>query len=69
MWYAAFARHCSLYPMTAAIRRKHAIELKGYQTSAGTIRFPLGKPLSSTLVKRLVRSRIAEIRRKTSMKR
>src|SRR5437667_7329563 len=41
--------------MTAAIRRAHAAELKGYEMSTGTVRFPLTKPLRSGLVRRLVR--------------
>lgn len=57
--FAAFAEHCSFFPGAAPIAA-HQSDLRSYQTSKGTIRFSARKPLPVTLVKKLVKTRIAE---------
>ena len=58
--FAAFKNHCSFFPMSMAIMKTYQDELKSYDTSKGTIRFPIGRPLSAALVKKIVKARIKE---------
>jgi uncharacterized protein YdhG (YjbR/CyaY superfamily) len=62
--FAAFSNHCSLFPMNATLIGEFSDELKNFQTSKGTIRFPVDKPLPASLVKKLVKLRIEVNERK-----
>lgn len=57
--YAAATKHCAFYPGAHPIA-VHRAALAGYSTAKGTIRFQPAKPLPSGLVRKLVRTRIAE---------
>ena len=58
--YAAFAKHCSLFPTGSGVIEQFAKELKGYRTSNGTIQFPSDKPLPDALIKKIVKARVKE---------
>mgnify|MGYP001474915057 CR=1 FL=1 len=59
VWYAAFSKHCSLFP-TAAVIEAFKEELKGFVISKGTIQFPTVKPLPTALIKRVVKARVKQ---------
>ena len=58
--FGATANHCAFYLMSSSTLEAHQDELKGYDTSKGTIRFQPDKPLPVALVRKLVQARIAE---------
>jgi uncharacterized protein YdhG (YjbR/CyaY superfamily) len=64
MGFAAFSNHCSLFPGSLSALKEFQDELKDFPKSKGTIRFPVDKPPSATLVKKLVKARMAENERR-----
>ena len=65
--FGAAARHCAFYPGARAIE-VHKAELAAYDTSKGTVRFPADKPLPASLVRKLVKARIADTARSSKAK-
>jgi uncharacterized protein YdhG (YjbR/CyaY superfamily) len=57
---AAFPKHCSLFLATSPLLKMFKDELSRYKTSRGTIRFPTDQPIPATLVKKIVKSRVAQ---------
>src|SRR5262249_39939034 len=60
--YAAFAKHCSLFPTGSGVINQFEKELKGYKRSKGTIQFSPDQPLPDALIKKIVRARVQENR-------
>jgi uncharacterized protein YdhG (YjbR/CyaY superfamily) len=58
--FAAFKNHYSLFPMSLQLMDEMKNELKKYDTTKGSIHFPLDKPLPVALVKKIVKERIKE---------
>src|SRR5258707_4712087 len=64
--FGGWANHCALYPMSSGTLKAFQDQLKGFETSKGTIRFTTTKPLPTALVKKLVKARIAENRKRSN---
>ncbi len=57
--YGAYKNHVSLFPTPSPIR-KYAKELSKFETSKGTIKFPLDKALPASLIRKIVAFRVKE---------
>ena len=62
VWYAAFKDHYSLFP-TGSVVGLLKTELKGYLVSKGTIQLPVDKPLPVALIKKIVNTRLKQIKK------
>jgi uncharacterized protein YdhG (YjbR/CyaY superfamily) len=62
--YGAAANHCAFYPGSVLTDLKS--ELRNYDMSKGTLRFPPEKPLPAALVRKLVKLRMAEKKKTNS---
>jgi len=57
--FAAFKDHIGFFPTPSGIEA-FKDELSAYESSKGTVRFPIGKPLPLELIARIVKFRVAE---------
>ncbi len=62
VWFAAFKNHIGFFPKVSAMEA-FKDKLSGYQTSKGTIRFPLDEPIPVDLVREIVKFRVKEDQR------
>ena len=62
--FAAFKNHLSYLPHSGSVLAELPEELSGYATSKGALQFPIDKPLSKALVKKLIDVRLREFRQR-----
>jgi uncharacterized protein YdhG (YjbR/CyaY superfamily) len=62
--FAGYETHIGFYPTSSPVK-VFAKELAKYETSKGTIRFPIDKPLPLPLIRKIVRYRLKESLGKT----
>ena len=58
--YGAFKTHCSYFPMSGSVLDAAGDAIARYETSKGGLRFPADEPLPVSLVRKLVKLRLAE---------
>jgi uncharacterized protein YdhG (YjbR/CyaY superfamily) len=58
--FAATAKGCSYYPFSGATLATLGAELEGYSMTAGALHFTPAKPLPRALVRKLLKTRLAE---------
>lgn len=67
VYFAAFKNHIGFYP-TSSGTQAFKKELSIYEGSKGTVRFPKDKPLPLTLIRKIVKFRVAENIKKAEAK-
>jgi len=60
VWYAGFKDHCSFFAGSRVVLGKFAKEVRPFSAGRGTLRFTPRHPIPATLVRRIVRARVAE---------
>ncbi len=69
VYFGAWASHLGFYPGNSmTITSLFKEELKGYDVSKGTIRFPYNKPLPEALIKKIVMARVQQNEDKAAQK-
>jgi uncharacterized protein YdhG (YjbR/CyaY superfamily) len=58
--YAAYKKHCSLFPASRAVVDALGAEIAPYVSGKATIRFDPRRPLAADVVERIVQVRLAE---------
>jgi uncharacterized protein YdhG (YjbR/CyaY superfamily) len=60
--FAAFKDHLSYLPHSGSVLSDLGDEIAGYETSKGSLKFAVDKPLPKRLVKKLITTRMRELR-------
>jgi uncharacterized protein YdhG (YjbR/CyaY superfamily) len=60
--FAAFKNHLAYLPHSGSTFAALAEDLAGYESTPGSLHFPIDKPLPKALVKKLIAARLREVR-------
>jgi uncharacterized protein YdhG (YjbR/CyaY superfamily) len=60
--FAAFKNHLSYLPHSGSVLGRLSEDLAGYESTPGSLHFPIDQPLPKGLVKKLIANRLGEVR-------
>ena len=60
--FAAFKNHLAYLPHSGSLFGKLSEDLAGYERTPGSLHFPIDKPLPKALVKKLIATRLEDVR-------
>jgi uncharacterized protein YdhG (YjbR/CyaY superfamily) len=60
--FAAFKNHLAYLPHSGSIFTELSDDLAGYESTPGSLHFPIDKPLPKALVKKLIATRLQQVR-------
>jgi uncharacterized protein YdhG (YjbR/CyaY superfamily) len=66
VYMGAGKNHCAFYPGSGSTVTDHRVLLKDYETTKGSVHFQPDNPLPATLVRKLIKARIAENEKRKS---
>lgn len=66
--FAGYAKHVGLYPTPSGMEQFKA-DLAKYKTGKGSVQFPLGQPLPTDLIRRIVEFRVVALQRASTSNR
>ena len=67
--FAAFKNHLAYLPHSGSVLGVLSDELSGYESTPGSLHFPIDKPLPKALVRKLIATRLKEVRGRAHDKR
>jgi uncharacterized protein YdhG (YjbR/CyaY superfamily) len=67
--FAAFKNHLAYLPHSGSVLGELSNDLVAYKSTPGSLHFPIDKPLPEALVKKLIATRLKEVRKRAADKR
>ena len=64
--FAAFKNHLAYLPHSGSVLGELSADLTGYESTPGSLHFPIDKPLPKSLVTKLIATRLKEVRKKSA---